>query len=353
MNQIEQEFGGEERKRFDMSIAIQKLREDSRYETTALPDGRTELRAENGEKYYIESVEDGDGPAVGDVQKFLEKSFDPEYIDTEETTRGALRGRNNPERRADYLIQLVRNEQGAPEGILSSSYLPARSEGGKDLGYGLVYINWIVVDEAQRNRGLARELYARTYEQAQKAAEARGEYVRFVMGDACATVEPVVNKMARARLYFQNSEGQWEELKYYHPALEWNKETGDPAEDAGTHSGHAMIGLMSGERSVSTADVLAGARAAFEYNCVAEAVAVTRGHEDMWERKLDGTDPESNSLRQIKGVYEGMKQQLAGVDTLRLISAEERKEMKASGEEFIEHHVEDDDDPPQEEIGHE
>ncbi len=341
-----EEDGGvsvEEPEKLSNTAAIEKisreLREGNGYERTMLPDGRLELKNEAGETYYLEALDAEKKKEVHEIQEFMEKVFNPEEIDPEEVTLQELEKQGKPDRRADYMLQMIKDGRGDIVGVMNAAYIPARSERGEGQGFGIGTVAYVMVDKEHQKLGLARELYADFYERTGKAAERRGEEMRYIVGECVSTVEPILNKVGgRSRVYFENGAGHWEEPKDYFPPLEFDPDTGLPAEGAGSGPEHIMVSCVNGNRVIVKEDLLTAMRSIYEYNNVLNTRESIAGIEDMWQlEQLPGSDGERRPLEIIREIYRTLAGQLDGVGKLSLISRAEREEMKSKGIQFDEH----------------
>ncbi|MFA6553029.1 MAG: GNAT family N-acetyltransferase [Patescibacteria group bacterium] len=325
------------------AAAIEKisneLRQGNTYERTILPDGRIELKNKEGETFFLEALDGPKEKEVHEIQQFMEKVFNPDEIDPEEVTMECLQTLNDPRERANYLLQMIKDNKGEVVGVMNAAYIPSRTEGGENSGYGVTSVGYVMVDPEQQGKGLARELYADLYERAGMAAQKHGEEMRFVVGEAVSTVEETLNKLGdRGRVYFKNAQGQWEEPQYVQPPLEYDADNGGAAEGAGSSPEHFMVGTVDGRRTITRDEFLTSVRSVYEYNNVCAVKEHMDGYEDMWAKDtISGKPSEVKSVEIIKGLYDTLAKQVGGAEEFRIFSAAERKQMKSQGEQFQEH----------------
>ncbi len=266
-------------------------------------------------------VVDSSDSRLESYQALMEATFPPEELDSLEVTRGALENNDNPSRRADFIVILSTDEKGKVVGAMNASYIPALDTDGKPLGWSFVAVNYIATKPAARGRGVARDLYLQLDQSTRRIAAERKETVKYVVGETVNTVEGLVNKTGRSRLYFKKGEA-WEEVQYEQVPLDWEEDGTPTAENVPLH----LMGTPAhGGKTIPTPDLLRVVDGIYDYNSRLGA-------------KSDCT-PEGfkKANNHIQAALDKLATQLNGVDSVTLIAGDERDRLKQEGRVFYEH----------------
>ncbi len=321
---------------YNLTRFVDQFRAESTYERTALPDGRLELSRE-GEKYHIKRIEDPKDPAIPEIHRMLRRKLGSEEVDSVSVTREALDDNlHNPDRRADLLLQTIRNEKGNIIGVVSGSLGQARSEAGEALDWDVAAVNYLELSSSQEGKGLMPELYAAFGELLADRSGQSGRPIKLIVAEN-APQERELNVQVEREPYARTPGGEMQALPYWQPPLEFDAKTGEPAEGAGAVPEHLMVISTDGKTTVPSADVLAAVRMMYEYFSVDNDPPVLKGNEGFWQRELIGEDPETKILRQNQELYNRLKGAIGVAETVELVTLDERRLRSASGERFIEH----------------
>lgn len=276
--------------------------------------------SENPGEIQTVLIDDANSPLLDSYQDLMERTFPPSELDSIEITQGALEDNEGPNRRADFIL-IVTTEDEKVIGAMNAAYIPAHDENGLELGWGSVVVNYIVSDPAYQGRGIAKSLYAELDKQVREIAKKRGnEEVKYVVGETVPTVEGLVNKTGRARLYFERF-GQMVEVKYFQAPLEFDKD-GNPLDEEVPL--HLMACPTNGEKKIKKGDLLRVVDGIYDYNSRENALATCT--------------PEGykKACAKIDEVLAELKEQLEGVSEVTMITQKEREAMKEKGVIFDE-----------------
>lgn len=225
-----------------VSNTIEKLQKESKFTRSENNSANCTIELE-GEKFHIETIERGDDPKLEDVQKLFLEVFGEEEVDPIEIMRGGVDG-ITPFKTKDipYRVVTIRNEQGGLVTVLGGAPLELLDNDGKKMGDSAYFVGYAVSDPNVRQKGLAREAYISALIDAQKGAEKAGSTLKFAIGECTDTSEHFWNNVGWKRIYGQKGEkGEYSELEYVQPALDFDKKTGGVAEGAGEAKEHLMV----------------------------------------------------------------------------------------------------------------
>lgn len=272
------------------------------------------------EAIRVECIEDPNSPLLASYQALMEKTFPPEELDSCEITEAALEANKDPDTRNKLIILSNVDSENAVLGTLNASYLSAQDQ-GIPLGWSMVNINYVALDERYRGRGIASALYPALSAKCSQIAENAGEKIKYVVGETVETVEAFVNRSGRHRLYFEKN-GAWEELAYEQAPLEWDL-TGNAESEAVPL--HLMATPTDGSKLIPVQDLLKIVDSIYEENSRENA------------RLSCSPDGYSHACTAVETVLNKLKEQVQGIEVVRLISKAERERMQSEGTVFIEH----------------
>ncbi|MDD5040069.1 MAG: hypothetical protein PHY34_02875 [Patescibacteria group bacterium] len=288
-----------------------------------LPDGRLEITCENGMRFFLEEIKDPESPEAREFHGLLERTFDPDEVDTLEAQQNAMRENSTDasERNFDFYLKVLKNESGEVIGGMQATSSPATAEDGKKMGWSVGFGHYIVIDPACRRLGLAPELYADFYSWGESRAQQRGESLKYFVGEVVPANERNFEKDHGGGRLFLDKQEALEEIPYYQAPLDFDRTTGEPA--GKPVADHLMLGRAGVRKTASPEkawavpreDVLACIRAVYEINNVFPVTRTLNGYRDMWQRDSVGGDPATQkALGHIKEYYQRIKDQMAAGD---------------------------------------
>lgn len=245
---------------------IKSLQEKSRFKRTGEYSPDTDIEIE-GKKFKVELIDNGKDPALSDVQKFFEKTFGEEEVDPEEILRGAVDGLSVfGEEEPKYRIITVRNDKNELVSTCAGAPLDLKDKEGKPTDEMVYFVGYAVTDPGARQGGLAREAYISALIDASQQAKLQGKSLKFAFGECTYTSEKFWNNVSWKRIYNQTGDKkEYTELKYVQPALDFDENSGLPAEGAGAMPEHLMIDGF-GVASPSAVEVKQAYEAMINYN---------------------------------------------------------------------------------------
>ena len=313
------------------------LEQQPSWETIKKIRGKSEFKRSNefsvnceielsGEKFKIETIEDGKSPVISDVQKMLEKTFSAEELDSEEVLRSAVDGKTSQGTESErYRIITVHNEKNELVAFITGSQLALLAETGESTKESVYYVGYVITDKKTRQKGLAREAYVSALIDATKDARLQGNKLKFVIGEGASSAEKFINSFGSKRLYVQTGvKKEYTELKYIQPALDFDENTGEISKGAGEVPEHLMIGGL-GQGSPTKEDV----KKTYE--------AMMRFNSELPEEAFNNKGAHENQKKYIADIKEKFKSFLDNNGQLIFLDAENRKKAKEEGVVIHEH----------------
>ena len=292
---------------------------------------RRVIEFEGGEKLTIERVTSSEDPRVEKVQELLAQEFGREEVDIPEVTRAAIDGKaTSGESTTRYIVCVAQNEQGEIVGVTNGAVLHLRDEEFEAVGNETqAFIAYTTSLEPYRRKGVASELFKTFQAEAEKEAQSRG--VTIVAYTAEATNKPGSEQFLNSRdmreVYISQRNGRrYQEVQYYQPPVNWNKETGEPAEGAGTVPEHLMIMLANREKTISGDKVMEMVRGIYEYN-------------NYWFETPFASEDAYETHNEFIGKIESRFERSISGKQLSLISSNERETMKEQNISFVRHEI--------------
>lgn len=187
----------------------------------------------------------------------------------------------------------------------------------------MLAVKFAHTDKEHRGSGVTPVAYARIIEEAKHMAEERQMKLTAICGEAVETSERAINRVTiidghpRCRMYIEQSDGSYIEMRYALSPLEWNRD-GSPASDPiGEHFMMAWIG----DSKYIPAHIVKHA-----LECLSEEWYV-RPHEDF-----ESFSAWQSHYRYIKNHRkEVLFKQFEGVERVVLLSHRERENLRAQG----------------------
>lgn len=297
---------------------IEKLRQGSKFARSTLDSTECVVERE-GRRYVIETVRPDDDATLNQVQALLEETFGAEEVDPLEVLKSGVRGVTSTGETDEcrYRIFVVRDEAGQILSLYAGGQLELRDATGQPTGESMFMSAYGVTRKDQRQGGLLREAYVSALIGAAAEAQARGKKFSLVGGECTYTSELAWNALGQRRIYLGTGGRELAEIKYVQPALEFDPDTGLPAEDAGEAPEHLMVQALGGDVTKEKISQVVAAiyrwcnrypRAAFNSDA---AYRAHREYVDRLQRQFDDL--------------------LSGPGELKLLTAKEREQTRAAG----------------------
>ena len=296
---------------------LESINADSKYKRSMMSPESTVER--DGMKFELQLVQAEDEKTVQEVQQLMEETFGKEEVDPIEVLREAIKGTPSvgSEDVTRYRIYVARDENGIIQSLYAGGLVDMNDAQGKPLGEKMFMAAYGVTREESRKRGIARELYVSSMMQAAADAYADGKKLSMIISECTSTSEKAWNAIGRRRAYVQTGANDWTELKYVQPPLDWDPDTGMPAEDAGNAAEHIMMqpfdGDMTKERLSSALD------------------AIYRWNNYRSEKFFHNPEAQKAHFAYIQAIQKQFDSELNAGGELKLLSASEREEMIKKG----------------------
>jgi hypothetical protein len=138
-----------------------------------------------------------------------------------------------------------------------------------------------------------------------------------IAGECTWSSEHAWNAVGRRRVYVETGPNEYEELPYVQPALEFDPQTGLPAEGAGEVAEHIMVQFLEGEQSKER---------------VAGAVdSIYRWCNILPENFFATSEAFAAHKEYVSHLQKNFNEVMSSKGQLRLLSASEREDLRQKG----------------------
>lgn len=200
----------------------------------------------DGKKYEVRLVRSQDKKTVQEIQEMMEEALGKEEVDPIEVLKAGIDGKRLDGSRdvARYRLYIARDGSGKIQSTYAGGLV--RMIGSALTGEAVFMGTYGITRPECRRRGLVRELYISSMMQAAADAHSEGRKFSMVVGECTSSSERAWNSVGRRRVYVEAEPNQYSELRYVQPALDFDRNTGLPAEDAGEAPEHIMVHFLEG-----------------------------------------------------------------------------------------------------------
>ncbi len=246
-----------------MRNITKEMAEKSQYRRERLSDLKEQIVSPEGENFLIEHVKDAESPDVKKIFKFMEK-FNPEECDTIEIIQDAIENPTDA-----YAYHIIKDEKGKVIAHSESSYLeiPPENQGDKPKE-AVLFIGCNIVDDKHQRKGLGTEICQTFFETGAKKAKNHEQSLKGIIGEAVETSEKFWNQVGMKRMYFEDGEGNIQEVPYICPPIQWDEKTGLPLDPETEEIGdkdikeysapeHLMVRMIDGRQEINASELLA------------------------------------------------------------------------------------------------
>jgi len=315
-----------EQERIEASYAqmqkdIELMQRGSKYERS-VEDDREILTSPEGEKFTIRKITKPEDPVIEKLYPLLRTRFTEEETDTPETIRDAI----STHWGAYHIIE------DADGNVLTHSCVGLldlkNPEGSPEPKEGILFVGYILNDPNFHKPDLAREIFQSVYKDTLADAKSRGIGIKGITGESVERVEPLANMAGLSRIYFENRQGDIQELPFECPPINWNYETGEPLQDPTPE--HLIVKLMDDKKTMDVQEILSMVWSIYEENYVFPATVIP------------SPDARQNNRQAVLQFYNKLKESLDGAKDGRLftMSLRERRkkarELQGQGKKVIE-----------------
>ena len=210
---------------------------------------RESLRSPAGEAGALRLLHDPADPSIDQIHALLLEELSEDEADTLPWIKHAVQEHIN----RYHVVETAEDRVIALSGTQVLT-LPPGEETPEQAPASLLVVWFVVTAPPFRHKGLASALYQRFVQDAITEAQARGQSLKGIIGEAVSTVEAFLNRMGRKRLYFADETGNLYEVPYFCPPVDFDPHTGEPL--APPVPEHLMLSLLSGAQELRVEEVL-------------------------------------------------------------------------------------------------
>jgi|GEM_PF-2880122 len=333
----------------DAEKITKELEANSHYKREQVSSDKETITSPEAEKFSVDRVRDAKSSEVKKIHKFMNK-FNPEEADTLDIIQDAVE-------KDIYAYHIAQDEKGKVVAHTQSSYLEvAPAEPGGKAAESILFIGYSITDDDFQRKGLASELFQSTVKTGAEKAKTEQQALRGIIGEAVATSERFWNHVGLKRMYFEDKDGNFKEVPYICPPIQWDEKTGQPLDPETEEIGdkdikdysapeHLMIRLINGKDEMNVAELMPMIQSIYHDNYTLyndageeyptkEAIEYTRAAVNEFQKELEAVLSEAKDGK------------------LLLLSAKEREakiaELKSQGKEFNELQIENSGEPESE-----
>ena len=293
---------------------LRNLMKNSRYQREHGPECTIEGR---GKKYEVRMVHSTDEKAVQEIQKLIEEALRKEEIDPIEVLKAGIDGRllDGSEDIARYRLYIARDETGRIQSVYAGGLVGLA--GPAPAGEAMFMGAYGITRPESRRQGIVRELYISSMMQAAADAHSQGKNLSVIAGECTWSSERAWNSVGRRRVYVETGPNEYSELRYVQPALDFDKKTGLPTEDAGEASEHIMADFLESEPDKGR---------------ISAAVESMHRWCNTWPRNgFENQAAYDVHLQYVSDLGKKFNTFISAKGPLRLLSADQREELRAQG----------------------
>ncbi|MBU2037279.1 hypothetical protein KJ866_03735 [Patescibacteria group bacterium] len=333
----------------DAEKITKELETGSRYKREQAGSDKEIITSPESERFSVDRVRDAESPEVKKIYKFMKK-FNPEEADTLDIIQDAVKV-------DDYAYHIAQDKKGKVVAHTQSSYLKmAPHELGEKATESILFIGYSITDDDFQRKGLASELFQSALKTGAEKAKAEQQALKGIVGEAVATSERFWNHVGLKRIYFEDKDGNFKEVPYICPPIQWDEKTGQPVDPETEEIGdkdikdysapeHLMIRLINSKDEMSIQDLMPMIQTIYRDNYTLyknpgeeyptdEAIKYTQAAVNEFQKELEDILNEAKDAK------------------LFLLSAKEREdkiaELKNQGKEFHELQIENSGEPESE-----
>ena len=247
----------------DMQKIISSLGEESRYKREVVSNSDETIISPEGEKFSVGRIKDSSSQDVDKLFKFMER-FNPEECDTADIIRDAIENPTDA-----YAYYIVKDKEGAVIAHTQGSYLEMETSTNKNNEEeAILFMGYTVTDKEYARKGLALECNRGVFKYAAEKAETKDQVLKAVVVEAVDASEPLANRLGMKRIYFEDNDGNIQEVPYICPPIQWDERSGKPLDpetgkigdkDIKEYSApeHLMVRMIDGRQEIAASELLA------------------------------------------------------------------------------------------------
>jgi GNAT superfamily N-acetyltransferase len=155
-----------------------------------------------------------------------------------------------------YWYHVVEKRDGTLVAFSTTQYLALTPLQGMDASpqESFLAVWFIITAPTFRRKGLAHALYEHFLREACAEAQARGQRLKAIIGEAVGAMESFLNPMGRKRIYFENEREEAHAVPYLAPPINMDSCTGEP--DGVSVPEHLMLQMLNGTQELPVEELL-------------------------------------------------------------------------------------------------
>ncbi|MBI2327523.1 hypothetical protein HYU92_04360 [Candidatus Curtissbacteria bacterium] len=282
---------------------------------------------EGGERITIERITNPGDPRIDQIQALLAAEFKEAEVDPPKVMRAAIQGKDNVtgSEVPTYIVIAVQNENDKVVGAACGAVLEKKNEDYNPIGNEAVILGaYITMEDEYRRLGAGTLAFNLRMAEAQAEAARKGLKPVAYIAEVVDNSEAFINSQGGFRLYSKENDGNYKEVPYLQPPLEYDKNTGRPTARAGTVPEHLMVKMFDGSTTIKGETLLEMVRAMFDYNNYRE------------EGYFNNKRAFNQHSRIISNIEEELTEAVSG-KTLHMISRADRENLASQGITFADH----------------
>lgn len=202
---------------------IGEISEKSRYKRDSMLGGKEQIRSVEGESSVIDRITEKDDQRIKKLSESM-GVFAPEEADPPEIIESAIANVDGI-----YAYYILETPNGEIKAYVNSNYLELPLKPGEAKSKEVIsFVGFAVVDEDFKRKGLGKEIVQSALKATLEKAKNQGQEIKAFIGEATETSEAFWNSVGQKRLYYEDSEGNYREVPYVCPPINWDYETGKP-----------------------------------------------------------------------------------------------------------------------------
>lgn len=298
---------------------LEEGRKKSKYQFEILPDGKERIFSPEHGEFFIECIRDPNSPKIQTIIDLMTE-FDPKESDPDMVAKNV-----RDENYGYYLLEDNKGEAIAWSQSVLINFLPPDQVEGQP-PKAVIFTGHIFTKEDKRRKGLAYEMMQTTFREFAERARSQNRNLLGTISECVPNSEKFWNSLGCKRLYFEDKNGDYKEVSYLQPPLEWydkengiplNPETGEPSsiEECSVHE-HLMANIFDGRQKIHAEDLMKMVRTIYE---------------DNYEGKEFDGDREWPAIQaELKKIQDDLENQISESrdGKLQLLSAEERQRLE-------------------------
>jgi hypothetical protein len=209
----------------------------------------TVTNMQTGESFKISVIRETEDARLRAVQQMMEDTFDPTEVDTFETLSESVEIGEDPTIEiSGYKIICVYNGEGELVALTTGGHLKMLDDKDEPTEVSAYVRCYSICRPEYRQSGLVREAYISAFIDCINESRESGLDFRYVVSEAVSSSEPYQNATNLKRIYVQAGDKHtYREVAYVQPPLDYDSDTGLPAEGAGPAAEHLMVRRFDGK----------------------------------------------------------------------------------------------------------